>query len=109
MTIALIILAPFVCAAVVVCYLMSRAEPMPDEIPPFEIPAVNLAELNTIRLRYFERNEQAEADAARACALLGIDPRAKTSERDWADEIALHGSHVMPAIGRIQRWRAMVQ
>ena len=103
-TIATILLGPLI-VIVAAIWNTSLIEDEPAMLP--ELTDEGFRELTEIRLRYFQRSEQAEADAARACEILGIDPAADTCERDWAEELALTGAHVVPTIGRISKWRAM--
>lgn len=95
------------CVAVVVAAIW-HAPLIEDEPMTIEISDEDLAELHNIRLAYFRRREEAEADAARACEILGVDPQADTCCRDWCDEIAYQGAHVAPTISRIAQWRARV-
>lgn len=51
-------------------------------------------ELHQIRMRYYQRAEQAEADAERCCEILNVEYNGPTNDSDYAASIALNGCDV---------------
>lgn len=50
-------------------------------------------------------HEQLEAVAAECCDVMGVDPSSDTIERDWCDEIALHGTDPTTVFNRVMSLR----
>ena len=85
----------------ILCFLaptQKRRNPVAEVVfPAFEcdgmfVSSADMAELQHHLTMGIYHRERIEAAAARCCEILGVDPREDCIERDWANQIAMHGT-----------------
>ena len=64
-------------------------------------PSEQLEKLTRLKLSGVRHHEIIEALCAEACVTLGVDPVTESTERDWCEEIVLHGTEPKIVIDRI--------